>query len=534
MRRRPWRRRQEPRRQRAKPAPRPVAPRLSRAPRTAPAVRPERRRPSRVHRPAQARPRPRSATLRRKRRGQAHSPAGAVATSARRPALGSARSHRHPEPSSCLSPPLLDNSKSARRSRSVKAIVTSFRVLRLRLGNDVRQPSRRKDWFTAPATRRFDSSLIHAAGVSCPAQEDGAGKVMTLQSETAGFGPRPRWRRFHQGALALAVAAPLAGSALLVAAALAPASAQTRMVEIGENKVGGVRVTQGKSQTLQTTLGFVDLVVGDPEIADVMPLTDRTLYVLGKKLGTTNVSVYDAAKSLVGVIEVEVSYNTPRLASDVEERLPGERTRVSSANGRTVLSGTMNDSVSAARAVALAKQYGPEVLNDLKVRGSQQVMLEVRFVEVSRNAGKDVGVSWQAVGKNFGPTRGLAPEAAPRPSAPSRPRPVERRAGGRPVQALEDGARAPSRRAEPRRDVGREGELPRRRRVPDPGGRQLPADHRRVQEVRRRPDFPADGPRQRRDQPQDRARGEPASTRRTRSAPASSRSRRSRCAGRRR
>ena len=65
---------------------------------------------------------------------------------------------------------------------------------------------------------------------------------MTLQSETAGFGPRPRWRRFHQGALALAVAAPLAGSALLVAAALAPASAQT----------------------LQTTLGFVELVVGDP------------------------------------------------------------------------------------------------------------------------------------------------------------------------------------------------------------------------------------------------------------------------------
>ena len=228
---------------------------------------------------------------------------------------------------------------------------------------------------------------------------------MTRQSETAGFGPRPRWRRFHQGALALAVAAPLAGSALLVAAALAPASAQTRMVEIGENKVGGVRVTQGKSQTLQTTLGFVDLVVGDPEIADVMPLTDRTMYVLGKKLGTTNVSVYDAAKSLVGVIEVEVGYNTPRLASDVEERLPGERTRVSSANGRTVLSGTMNDSVSAARAVALAKQYGPEVLNDLKVRGSQQVMLEVRFVEVVAQRRQGRRRQLAAVGKNFGDPR---------------------------------------------------------------------------------------------------------------------------------
>jgi hypothetical protein len=253
--------------------------------------------------------------------------------------------------------------------------------------------------------------LIHAASVSCPAQElreaarrtarRRAGLAMAGQERSWRFGARAP-RRFHKGALALAIASPLLGTAFLIAAALAPATAQTRLIEIGENKVGAVRVTQGKSQTLQTTLAFVDLVVGDPEIADVMPLTDRTMYVLGKKLGTTNVAVYDAAKGLVGVIEVEVGYNTPRLAADVEERLPGERARIASANGRTVLSGTMKDSVSAARAVALAKQYGPEVLNDLKVRGSQQVMLEVRFVEASRNAGKEFGVNWQAVGRNFG------------------------------------------------------------------------------------------------------------------------------------
>ena len=239
----------------------------------------------------------------------------------------------------------LGNSKSARRSRSVKAIVTSFRVLRLRLGNDVRQPSRRKDWFTAPATRRFDLPLIYAAGVSCRAQEDGAGKAMTRQSETAGFGPRPRWRRFHQGALALAVAAPLAGSALLVAAALAPASAQTRMVEIGENKVGGVRVTQGKSQTLQTTLGFVDLVVSDPEIADAIPLTDRSLSVLGKKIGTARVSVYDAGQEARRRVRHRGRLRHLAARQRARAALPGMRARVSSANGRIMLAGTAHDAV---------------------------------------------------------------------------------------------------------------------------------------------------------------------------------------------
>jgi pilus assembly protein CpaC len=151
----------------------------------------------------------------------------------------------------------------------------------------------------------------------------------------------------------------------------------------------------------------VDLVVGDPEIADVMPQTDETLYVLGKKIGTTNVSVYDAAKQLVGVIEIEVAYTTPRLAADVAQGSAGTA-RVGSANGRTVLSGDVPDAVAAARAVALAKQYGPDVLNQFKVRGPQQVMLEVRFIEASRNAGKDLGVNWQAVGKNFTSVSGTA------------------------------------------------------------------------------------------------------------------------------
>src|SRR3954469_3680626 len=216
-----------------------------------------------------------------------------------------------------------------------------------------------------------------------------------------------RKRRTHlqalrRWALIAALASPIAGMLLLATAALAPARAQVQMVDIGSGRVGAVRVTLGRSHTLETSRGFVDLVVGDPEIADVMPLTDKTLYVLGKKIGTTNVSVYDAGKQLVGVIEVEVAYNTARLAADLEQMAPNSGTRVSSSNGRTVLSGPVEDSVSAARAMGLARQYGPDVVNDLTVRSPQQVMLEVCFVEASRNAGKELGINWRVVGKNFG------------------------------------------------------------------------------------------------------------------------------------
>src|SRR3712207_190445 len=82
--------------------------------------------------------------------------------------------------------------------------------------------------------------------------------------------------RLHRWAMLLALASPIAGLILLSSAALTSVKAQ-EIVEIGGGRVGAVRATLGRSHTLQTSRGFVDLVVGDPEVADVMPLTDRSL-----------------------------------------------------------------------------------------------------------------------------------------------------------------------------------------------------------------------------------------------------------------
>ncbi len=240
-----------------------------------------------------------------------------------------------------------------------------------------------------------------------------------------------------------------------------------------------MRATVGKSHTLQTNRGFVDLVVGDIEVADVMPLTDRTLYVLGKKVGTTNVSVYDGSKQLVGIIDVEVGYNTARIAADMDRISPGSAARVSSANGRTVLSGEMADAAATAKAVGLARQYGPDVVNDLVVRSPQQVMLEVRFVEASRNAGKELGINWRVVGKNFGSATSAALNfaAASGSGLPTGNAPFGAssgaccRAASRRTcscrRSRNAGSPAASR-SPTHHDVGREGELPRGGEFPIP------------------------------------------------------------------
>src|SRR5688500_3081584 len=87
----------------------------------------------------------------------------------------------------------------------------------------------------------------------------------------------------------------------------APVHAQGRVQAApGGAKLVRTRVTINKSQTVRMDQPFTDVLVGATEIADVTPLSDQTLYVLGKKVGTTNVSILNEQKQIIGVVDVEV------------------------------------------------------------------------------------------------------------------------------------------------------------------------------------------------------------------------------------
>ena len=58
-------------------------------------------------------------------------------------------------------------------------------------------------------------------------------------------------------------------------------------------QVSAIKVTLNKSRTLCFSDPFSTAVIGAPEIADVLPMTDSMLYVQGKKVAATNISVFD-------------------------------------------------------------------------------------------------------------------------------------------------------------------------------------------------------------------------------------------------
>ena len=174
-----------------------------------------------------------------------------------------------------------------------------------------------------------------------------------------------------------------------------------RVIQIAQAKrTATITVYIGKSEDVRTETSFVELTVGDPEVADVNPLTDRSLSILGKKNGTTRVSAYAEGKKLIGVFDVEVIYDTSLINTEIHRRFPYAKLRVTAVNGRLMLSGTAPDGPTVDKAVTIAKQFGPDVINTVEVLSPQQVMLEVRFIEANRNAGRDLGVQWNVFGQH--------------------------------------------------------------------------------------------------------------------------------------
>jgi pilus assembly protein CpaC len=167
-------------------------------------------------------------------------------------------------------------------------------------------------------------------------------------------------------------------------------------------------VTLYKSRTLKLEQPFASVVVGSPDLVDALPMSDNRLYIQGKKIGTTNVSVFNQSMQLASVIDVEVTPDISNLQEKIRASTGSGAIRVGSSNGQIVLSGVAANSVAADRAVEVAKTMVPEgsIVNAMKVAPSQQVMLRVRFLEVARSASREIGVNWN--GANNAGNRGFA------------------------------------------------------------------------------------------------------------------------------
>lgn len=188
----------------------------------------------------------------------------------------------------------------------------------------------------------------------------------------------------HFAFSALAPLALLAGHALTAG----PVFAQDGI------HAGSLEVPVNKSQVVSADRAIARAMIGNAAIADVVPISERSVYVLGKAFGTTSLTLYDRANRVIAVMDIEVGPDVEALRTQLDSLVPGQPIEARISAGNLLLTGLVNDPGAADRAAQLAKAYaGDKVINLISVGGSQQVMLEVRFAEINRQMGERLQVS---------------------------------------------------------------------------------------------------------------------------------------------
>ncbi len=189
-------------------------------------------------------------------------------------------------------------------------------------------------------------------------------------------------------ALALALAAPTIAAH---AAKPAPANAPDTTLS----------VPAGGGEMLPLPAPAVAVFVADPDVADVHVPTPQTVFVLGKKAGTTTLFALGPNNRTILRKTISVVLDTKSIQRLLDARFAQLRLTVTSAPGSLMVSGAVPSAADADAVLQTLKPYLRDqeaLVNRLTLAQPIQVHLRVRISEIDRNVTQQLGINWSALG----------------------------------------------------------------------------------------------------------------------------------------
>ncbi len=203
----------------------------------------------------------------------------------------------------------------------------------------------------------------------------------------------------------------VARPAPVAVAPLAASPVPDQVLSIDLTAGAGARVLDlplGKSAIIELPVDVRDMLVTNPLVADALLRSPRRIYVLGMTSGATDAVFFDAAGRKILQLNIRVAQDISLLSSTLRSVLPTGSVQVVPLKDSVILTGVVPSAADSEKASRIAAQFvtSPEkVLNMLSIAGKDQVMLEVRIVEVQRNVIKQLGVDLNALVGQLGETQ---------------------------------------------------------------------------------------------------------------------------------
>ncbi len=197
-----------------------------------------------------------------------------------------------------------------------------------------------------------------------------------------------------RGAMAIAIAG-VSLATMHIARAADPAPTQVIQVAASEATSRFVPLGIGKSVAIDLPADIKDVLVADPTIANAVVRSSRRVYMIGVKIGQTNIFFFDANGKQIAGFDIAVTRDLNGLRAALRQSMPDADIRIEGVNDGVMLTGSAASAAEAQQAFDLASRLvgdTAKVVNGIAVRGRDQVMLKVTVAEVRRDVIKQLGV----------------------------------------------------------------------------------------------------------------------------------------------
>ena len=113
-----------------------------------------------------------------------------------------------------------------------------------------------------------------------------------------------------------------------------------------------LRLKVGRSKVLRTPFNLTRISVADPDIADIILISEREIYINALAPGVTNVSMWGKSRFTSATVTVEADLTL--LKEKLHQILPKEKIGAEAAGDSIVLNGEVSGPVAQSTALALA------------------------------------------------------------------------------------------------------------------------------------------------------------------------------------
>jgi pilus assembly protein CpaC len=203
----------------------------------------------------------------------------------------------------------------------------------------------------------------------------------------------------HKGVVALAAAIGLA------IAAAPPLRAQQEQPGSVTFKVRGaaerLEMTVNKSRVVEFPFEVPRLMVNNPDLVRVSPISSKSIQLSALKSGVTQLNVWDTDGN-VTTLDLIILGDVAELDMTLKSLFPEAALRLYPLNSSLYISGFVPKPDMVASILSVARDYFPQVINDMKVGGVHKVLLHVKVMEISRTKLRTLGFDWAQISSGGG------------------------------------------------------------------------------------------------------------------------------------